>query len=94
VHPIERWSGYLRTDPLPVVPTPGCEYSFVQGETYLIYADGAMDIGVTHYFVPTVSQCTRTAPLANNPDIALLPPSVLPVPARASTWGALKSLYR
>lgn len=96
VHPYERWKSPLRSDPT-VVVTPnestGCGYPFVIGQEYLFYAS-AIDIGVTPNYVPYVTLCTRTAPLAGNPDLVPLGSSLLPVPVVPRTWGRLKSVYR
>ncbi len=96
VHPYERWKAPLRGDPTVVVTAPestGCGYPFVIGQDYLFYTN-AIDVGVTPNFVPYVTLCTRTAPLAGNPDLALLGTSLLPVPVAPRTWGRLKSVYR
>lgn len=96
VHPYERWKSPLRSDPTEVVtalPTTGCSYPFVIGQDYLFFA-GAIDVGVTPNYVPYVTLCTRTAPLAGNPDLLTLGSSLLPVPVAPRTWGRLKSVYR
>ena len=63
------------------------------GADYLFYC-GFACTGVTPHQVPSVSGCSRTALLANNPDLALLPGPLYPVPARTCSWGTLKSIHR
>ncbi len=90
------WKGAVSTRMTVFTPASpaDCGYPFVPGQDVLVYA-GVIDLGVAGpWYHPLVSTCSRTAPLADNPDLALLPPPDLPVPVRRDTWGALKSRYR
>lgn len=95
LQPYTRWEGPLG-DPMGVLvenAEADCGYVFVVGGEYLVYGELTYT-GLTYTPAVLVTSCSRTAPLAGNPDLALLPPPVLPVPARGRTWGTLKSAYR
>ena len=95
LQPYTRWKGAL-SEPMGVlVENSGadCGYAFAVGGEYLVYGDLTYT-GLTYSPATLVTSSSRTAPLADNPDLALLPPPVLPVPARGRAWGTLKSLYR
>ena len=87
--PTVRWKGGF-DDPVQVTTGANsgvCGVSFMVGESYLVFAYGSQSPFVTF-------SCTRTGPLVGNPLVSQLPPPVLPVPTRATTWGAVKSSYR
>lgn len=90
------WKGHTSTEMMVFTSASAdyCGYPLAVGQAYLFYAD-VIDLGVAGpWYYPLVSSCSRTAPLADNPDLGLLPPGETPVPARQGSWGALKSRYR
>lgn len=91
-----RWKAPVESATTTIV-TPGwddtCAFQQAIGADYLFYCKFACT-GVTPHQVPSVSGCSRSALLANNPDLPLLSAPLLPVPARRPTWGALKSVCR
>ncbi len=92
--PLQRWRGPLDAAPWVVtgLDSAACGFPFVVGEEYLVFARGGF-YGVASD-ADFAGLCSRTSPLAGNPYVAQLPPPLLPTPASAGSWGALKLVHR
>ena len=65
-----------------------CGYNFFVGGEYLVFATGGIGPGRLGVF-----SCSRTAARNGNPDVAALGPP-LSTPVVATTWGAVRAMYR
>ncbi|NOT33633.1 MAG: hypothetical protein HOP12_05610 [Candidatus Eisenbacteria bacterium] len=90
--PTIRWKGGLNS--VVNVYTPRdestCGFPFEVGESYLVFAFNSFASGQTGIWTHA---CSRNRPLADYPGLGLPPPEQ-PVPTVASTWGAVKTIYR
>jgi hypothetical protein len=91
--PLLRWKGGL--DATVVLATGAndglCGCHFEIGGEYLVFAWPTTTQGQEMLFTHL---CSRTAIAAGNPDIQSLGAPLTPTPARATSWGAVKRVWR
>ena len=93
MEPIARWKGGIGSTVAVVTPNNegACGYPFEAGSEHLVFGSLFNFQGSPVFFTHL---CARTSPLENNPHVPLLGPPLQPTGAAASTWGAIKTLYR